>query len=55
MYLMPPSAILRGAQQLHYESKRFDTLADQHPLVSETLITILGNVGHTASLPEVLF
>jgi hypothetical protein len=54
VYLMPPSAILRGAQQLHNVGERLDTLADQRPLASEALITISGNVRHTATLPEVL-
>jgi hypothetical protein len=52
VYLMPPSAILRGAQQLHNVGERLDTLADQRPLASEALITISGNVRHTATLPE---
>ena len=51
---MPPSAILHEAQQLHDVSERLDTLADQHPLVSEALMTISGNVRHTATLLEVL-
>ena len=54
MYPMPPSAILHEAQQLHDVSERLDTLADQHPLVSEALMTISGNVRHTATLLEVL-
>ena len=54
MYPMPPSAILREAQQLHNVSERLDSLADQHPLISEALITISGNVRHTATLLEVL-
>jgi hypothetical protein len=35
-------------------SDRLDTLADQHPLVSEGLITISGSVRNTATLLEVL-
>jgi hypothetical protein len=31
MYLMPPSASLREAQQLRKVSERLDTLANQHP------------------------
>jgi hypothetical protein len=54
VYPMPPSAILHEAQQLHDVSERLDTLADQHPLVSEALMTISGNVRHTATLLEVL-
>ena len=51
---MPSSAILHDARQLHDVSERLDTLADQHPLVSEALMTISGNVRHTATLLEVL-
>ena len=54
MYPMPPSAILHEARQLHDVSERLDTLADQHPLVAEALMTISGNVRHTATLLEVL-
>jgi len=35
-------------------SDRLDSLAEQHPLVSEALITISGNVRGTAMLLEVL-
>jgi hypothetical protein len=51
---MHPSAILHEAQQLYNVSDRLDVLADQHPLVSEALITISGSVRHTASLLEVV-
>jgi hypothetical protein len=51
---MPSDAILHEAQQLHNVSDRLDSLADEHPLVSEALITISGNVRHTATLLEVL-
>ena len=51
---MPSNAILREAQQLHNVSDRLDSLAGQNPLVSEALITILGNVRNTATLLEVL-
>ncbi len=51
---MPPTAILQEAQKLHNVSDRLDSLADQHPLVSEALITISGSVRHTATLLEVL-
>ena len=51
---MHPTAILHEVQQLYNVSDRLDTLADQHPLVSEGLITISGNVRHTAALLEVL-
>ena len=48
------SAILREARQLRAVSDRLDSVAEQHPLVSEALLTISGNVRHTAVLLEVL-
>jgi hypothetical protein len=51
---MPSTSILREAQKLHAISDRLDTLADQHPLVSEALITISGSIRSTATLLEVL-
>jgi hypothetical protein len=51
---MPSNAILREAQQLHDVSDRLDSLAGQHPLVSEALINISGSVRNTATLLEVL-
>ena len=51
---MPPSAILHEAQQLHSVSDRLDSLAGDHPHVSEALITISGSVRNTATLLEVL-
>jgi len=41
---MPFQAILREVDQLHNVSTRLEALADQHPLVSEPLMTIAGNV-----------
>jgi hypothetical protein len=35
---MPSSAILHEAQQLYKVSDRLDSLAEQHPLVSEALL-----------------
>jgi hypothetical protein len=52
--LMHPNAILNEARQLHGVSDRLDSLAEQHPLVSEALITISGSVRNTATLLEVL-
>ena len=49
--------ILQEAQKLHGVSDRLDSLAEEHeqlPGVSEALITISGNVRHTAALLEVL-
>ena len=51
---MHTNAILHEARQLHGVSDRLDSLAGLHPLVSEALITILGNVRNTATLLEVL-
>jgi hypothetical protein len=51
---MPSNAILHEVQQLYKVSDRLDSLAGQHPLVSEALITISGSVRNTATLLEVL-
>jgi hypothetical protein len=51
---MPSTSILQEAQKLHDVSDRLDLLADQHPHVSDALITISGNVRSTATLLEVL-
>ena len=51
---MDSNAILHEVQQLYNVSNRLDSLAEQHPLVSETLITISGSVRSTATLLEVL-
>jgi hypothetical protein len=51
---MHPSAIMHEVQQLYNVSDRLDLLAEQHPLVSEALITISGSVRNTATLLEVV-
>jgi hypothetical protein len=51
---MPPTAILYEIQKLYGVSDRLESLAEQHPLVSEALITISGSVRNTATLLEVL-
>ena len=51
---MHSNAILHEVQQLYKVSDRLDLLAEQHPLVSEALITISGSVRDTATLLEVL-
>jgi hypothetical protein len=51
---MHPNAILHEVQQLYNVSDRLDSLSEQHPLVSEALLTISGNVRNTATLLEVL-
>ena len=51
---MPSTAILHEVQRLHGVSDRLDTLADQHPIVSEALLSISVSVRNTATLLEVL-
>jgi len=51
---MPSTAILYEIQKLYDVSDRLESLAEQHPLVSEALITISGSVRNTATLLEVL-
>ena len=45
---------LQIRKQLYRVSDRLDSLAEQHPLVSEALITVSGSVRNTATLLEVL-
>jgi hypothetical protein len=47
-------AILDEVDQLHNVSTRLGGLAEQHPPVSEALITIAGNVRGTATILAVL-
>lgn len=51
---MPPSAILHQALQLYKISDHLESLAEQHPVISEALLTISGSVRNTATLLEVL-
>lgn len=51
---MYKNSILDEVQQLYSVSDRLDVLAEEHPLVSEALITISGSVRNTAALLEVL-
>jgi hypothetical protein len=51
---MHPNPILHEVQQLYNVSDRLDLLAEEHPVVSEALITISGSVRNTAALLEVL-
>ena len=51
---MPSNAILHEASQLYNVSDRLDLLAEEHPLVSEALISISGTVRNTATLLQVL-
>jgi hypothetical protein len=51
---MHPNMTLHEVQQLYNVSDRLDSLAEQHPLVSEALIGISGSVRNTATLLEVV-
>jgi hypothetical protein len=51
---MPIDAILREVEQLHNVSERLEVLAEQHPRVSEALMTISGSVRNTATVLGVL-
>jgi hypothetical protein len=51
---MTLEAILAEAEQLHNVSNRLEALAEQHPPVSDALLTISGNVRNTATVLEVL-
>jgi hypothetical protein len=51
---MPLTAILREVQHLYGVSERLDSLAEEHPVVSEALLVISGSVRDTATLLEVL-
>ena len=51
---MPFQAILREIDQLQNVSSRLEALAEQHPPMSEGLMTIAGNVRNTATLLAVL-
>jgi len=51
---MPFEAILREVDHLQNVSTRLEALAERHPLVSEPLITIAGNVRNNATVLAVL-
>ena len=51
---MPFEAILREVDHLHNVSTRLEALAEKHPLVSEPLMTIAGNVRNSAAVLAVL-
>jgi hypothetical protein len=51
---MHPNAILDEIRQLYNVSDRLDSLAEQHPLVSDALTSISGSVRNTATLLEVV-
>ena len=47
---MPFQAILREVAELRNVGTRLDTLAEQHPLLSEELTAVAGSVRNTADL-----
>jgi hypothetical protein len=51
---MPFEAILHEVEQLHDVSERLVVLAEQHPPVSEALMTISGSVRNAATVLGVL-
>ena len=51
---MYTNSILDEVQKLYSVSDRLDVLAEEHPLVSDALVTISGSVRNTATLLEVL-
>jgi hypothetical protein len=51
---MPFEAILQEVEQLHNVGTRLEGLAEQHPLVSDALITIAGSVRNTATILAVV-
>lgn len=51
---MPSVAILHEAQQLKNVCQRLESLAEEHPSVTDALLTIAGNIRSTATLLEVL-
>jgi hypothetical protein len=51
---MPFETILHEVDQLHNVGTRIEARAERHPLVSEALMTIAGNVRNTATLLAVL-
>lgn len=51
---MPSKALLREAQQLNDVSGRLELLADEHPTVTDAILTICGTIRSTATILEVL-
>jgi hypothetical protein len=51
---MPFEAILNEVEKLHTVSTRLEGLAEQHPPVSEALMTIAGSVRNAATVLAVL-
>jgi hypothetical protein len=51
---MPSKALLHEAQQLKEVSGRLELLADEHPTVTDAILTICGTILNTATILEVL-
>ena len=51
---MPSKALLHEAQQLKEVSGRLELLADEHPTVTNAILTICGTIRSTAAILEVL-
>jgi|SRR5579864_1722510 len=50
----PFEAVLQEVDQLKKLSERLSSLADQHPVLEDSLVSISGNISNTAALLEVL-
>jgi hypothetical protein len=51
---VPVTAILQEVEELNNVSERLESLANQHPLVEEALLSISGNIRNTAAVLGVL-
>ena len=51
---MPPQALLHEAQQLKDVSGRLELMADEHPTVTDAILSICGTIRSTATILEVL-
>ena len=51
---MRSKALLHEAQQLKDVSGRLELLADEHPTVTDAILTICGTIRNTATILEVL-
>ena len=51
---MPSKALLHEAQQLKEVSGRLESVADEHPTVTDAILTICGTIRCTATILEVL-
>ena len=51
---MPSTGLLHEAQQLKDVSGRLELLAEEHPTVTDAILTICGTIRSTATILEVL-